>query len=432
VSYSSVLAPLLLWTGSALLAWRLASATLARGRRALARAIRPVAAGLSGVVAASMSRQRRLIARSLVLTALAASFAVSTAIFNSTYQAQARVDSELTTGADVAVSTAADTLPAGLVSRVRGLSGVSDAEPMQHRFAYVGNDLQDLYGIDPGTISHATTMSDAYFAGGNAAGVLARLAARPDGVLVSEETVKDFQLRQGDLVRLRLLFASDHAYHLVPFRYVGVAREFPTAPRDSFLIANASYVARQTGSAAYQTLLVRTSGPPPRVAREVRALLGPGSGASVQDVVSQLKVTLSGLTAIDLGGLTKLELAFAAILAAAGSGLVLGLGLTERRRTFAIASALGARARQLAGFVWSEAAFVALGGLAIGALAGWGVAAVVVKMLTGVFDPPPEHLTVPYAYLATVGAIAAAAIVAAGLRALRSARRPAVETLRDL
>ena len=26
---------------------------------------------------------------------------------------------------------------------------------MQHRFAYVGNDLQDLYGIDPATIGRA-------------------------------------------------------------------------------------------------------------------------------------------------------------------------------------------------------------------------------------------------------------------------------------
>ena len=98
------------------------------------------------------------------------------------------------------------------------------------------------------------------------------------------------------------------------------------------------------------------------VAHEIRQLLGPSSGATVQDVVTELKRTLSGLTALDLSGLTKLELAFAFILAAAASGLVLGLGLAERRRTYAIASALGAKARQLATFVWSEAVFVTAGG----------------------------------------------------------------------
>ena len=37
------------------------------------------------------------------MTALAFAFAASTAIFNATYEAQARVDAELTNGADVTV-----------------------------------------------------------------------------------------------------------------------------------------------------------------------------------------------------------------------------------------------------------------------------------------------------------------------------------------
>lgn len=275
-------------------------------------------------------------------------------------------------------------------------------------------------------------MSDAFFAGGNAQQVLATLASRPNGVLVSDETVRDFQLQPGDTLRLRLQFASDHAYHVVPFVYVGIVREFPTAPRDSFLVANASYVARTTGSAANQTLLIRTTGSPPAVAARVRATLGPASGATVQDIVAQQRITLTGLTALDLAGLTRLELAFALILAVGASGLVLALGLAERRRTFAIASALGARRRQLAAFVWSEAAFVAIGGALFGALAGWGVAQVIVKILTGVFDPPPEHLSAPWAYFSIFGAATAGAILAAGLGMLRATGRPAVEIVRDL
>src|SRR5439155_20914439 len=63
----------------------------------------------------------------------------------------------------------------------------------------------------------------------------------------------------GDLVRLRLQSAADGAYHPVAFHFIGVVREFPTAPRDSFLIANAPYVAQATGSPAAQAILVRTS-----------------------------------------------------------------------------------------------------------------------------------------------------------------------------
>jgi len=433
VNYFTFLAPLLLWIGSALFAWRLSTQTLVRGRRAMARLARPFAHGLSGVVAASMSRQRRQLSRGLMIMALTGSFAVSTAVFNATYANQSRVDAQLTNGADVSVTTAAQAgLPQNVVQAVQTLPGVAAAVPMQHRFAYVGNDLQDLFGIDPRRIGQATNMSNAFFAGGHADQVLARLARQPDAVLVAAETVKDFQLQPGDLLRLRLQFASDHAYHLVPFHYVGVTREFPTAPKDSFFVANASYVGQSTGSPAFQTLLIRANGSPPQVAAEVRRVLGPASGATVNDIVTQLKVTLSGLTAIDLSGLTRLELAFAFILAAAASGLVLALGLAERRRTFAIASALGARSRQLAAFVWSEAAFVAAGGILLGVLAGWGLSFIIVKILTGVFDPPPEHLFVPWAYLSLVAVVTVGAIVFAGVGMIRATRRPAVEIVRDL
>jgi putative ABC transport system permease protein len=433
VSYFTLLAPFLLWVGATLFTWRLSSMFLARGRRAIAWLARPVAGGLSGVVAASMSRQRRLLSRGLVIMAMTAAFALSTAVFNATYQAQARVDAELTNGADVTVTTAAFTgLPPGLADRVRGLPGVAAVAPMQHRFAYVGNDLQDLYGIDPRTIGRATNLSDAFFAGGDAGRVLAALASRPDGALVSDETVRDFQLQPGDLLRLRLQFASDHRYHVVPFRYVGIVREFPTAPRDSFIVVNAPYVAQRTGSTGAQTLLVRTAGSPPAVAARIRDLLGSGSGATVQDIESQLKVTLSGLTAIDLSGLTRLELAFAMVLGASAAGVVLALGLAERRRTFAIASAVGARTRQLAASVWSEAAFVTIGGLVLGALMGWGVSFVIVKILTGVFDPPPQHLSWPWAYLGAVVGSITVAVVVAGIGMVTATRQPAVKILRDL
>ncbi len=432
VSYFTLIAPLLFWVGAALLIRRVGGTVLKRGRAVLARLVRPLAHGLSGVVGAGMSRQRTPLARGLTLMALAASFAVSVSVFNTTYAAQSRVDAQLTNGADVAVTTAAATgLPATLAGAVSKLPGVAGAQPMLHRFAYVGNDLQDLYGVNPATIGSVTNMSNAFFGSGTAKQVLATLAATPNGVLVSDETVISFQLKPGDTLQLRLQFA-DHQYHTVPFVYVGIAREFPTAPHDSFLITNSSYVAAQTGNPAAQTLLIKTNGSPPAVAASVRQLLGPASGANVQDIVTQQKITLSGLTAIDLAGLTRLELVFALLLAAGASGLVLALGLAERRRMFAIASALGAKPRQLAAFIWSEAGFVAVGGSLLGGLVGWGIAQVIVKILTGVFDPPPEHLSAPYGYLIVLGGATALAVILAGVGMLRATHKPAMSILRDL
>jgi putative ABC transport system permease protein len=432
VNYLTLFAPVTFWLGAALLAWRLSDLFLTHGQRALARVVRPFAGNLAGLTVSSMSRQRGLICRGLLIVALTVSFALSVALFNTTYMAQARVDAQLTNGADVAVASGSNGLPAGLASQVASLSGVAAVEPMQHRLAYVGSDLQDIYGINPTTIQRATPMSDAFFKSDSATAVLASLAATPDGVLVSEETVKDYQLQPGDVVKLRLQSASDHAYHAVPFRFVGVAREFPTAPHDSFLVANAAYVAKVTGTDRYETLLIKAKHDPTAVAAEVQQLVGPASGAKVSDIGSELKTTLTSLTAIDLTGLTRLELTFAAIMAVAASGLLLILGFSERRRTFAIARALGASRRQLGWFLWTEAAFVNGGGLLLGAISGWLLSLMIVRILTGVFDPPPQHLAVPGGYIAFFVLAIAASVTAAAWISVSLAWRPSLKVIRDL
>jgi putative ABC transport system permease protein len=232
-------------------------------------------------------------------------------------------------------------------------------------------------------------------------------------------------------VRLRLQNGRTKQYTSVPFHYVGVALEFPTAPRDSFFVANADYVARASASNAVGTFLVQTDGTSPAtVAQRVRAVVGPR--AQVSDIVNQRHVVGSNLTAVELSGLTKVELAFALVLAVAATGLALALGFHERRRTFAIATALGANVRQLGAFVWSESVFVTAGGLLLGAGAAMALSRMLVKVLTGVFDPPPETLAVPWGYLLAVAALTCGAVLLAGAGTLRVLRRPAIEQLRDL
>jgi putative ABC transport system permease protein len=56
-----------------------------------------------------------------------------------------------------------------------------------------------------------------------------------------------------------------------------------------------------------------------------------------------------------------------------------------------------------------------------------------VKVLTGVFDPPPASLAVPGGYLTLTACAATAAVLTAALNGVRrAAGRPAVEELRDL
>ncbi|MEW2368001.1 FtsX-like permease family protein [Streptomyces sp. NPDC006656] len=431
VSYWAFLGPALLWLGGALLLWRLIYLAFAHGRRVLSRLARPLTGTLATTTAAVMSRRRRPLAHAAVLLALALAFAVSTSVFNATYRQQAEVDARLTNGGDVTVTQppGSSTGP-GAASNLR-VAGVRHVEPLVHRFAYVGADLQDLYGVRPATIMSATSLQDAYFAGGTAHTLMHRLAARPDALLVSEETVKDFRLAPGDTINLRLRDSSTQALRTVPFHYAGIVKEFPTAPKDSFLVANAEYVARVTGTDAVGAFLIDTGGTHQHgIAETLRRKLGPS--ATVTDITQSRSTVGSSLTSVDLAGLSRIELGFAVLLAAASGGIVLALDLAERRRTFAITTVLGATRRQLRGLVLSEAAVLTTAGFAGGAVVGWALSHMLIKVLTGVFDPPPASAAVPWGYLAVTAMATVAALTAAALNAARRSARPPVEELREL
>src|SRR5262249_33777590 len=160
------LAPALLWIGATLLLVRL------RGRfvgRLAARAAGRRASSPARFLLASAGRRGAAINRGLLVIGLLLAFGVNLALFSATYDQQARVDAQLTLGADVVV-----TAPPGvvskrnLVSRIEHTPGTSGVSGLYHSYAYVGPDLQDIFGIDPSTLTHGTSLRDSYFLGGTA------------------------------------------------------------------------------------------------------------------------------------------------------------------------------------------------------------------------------------------------------------------------
>ncbi|SDP69631.1 FtsX-like permease family protein [Phyllobacterium sp. OV277] len=411
VDYTAFAAPVLFWLGAALLCIRISGFVLRQNGAALRAIVRPISGLMTNVVSATFSRQARRLTLAIGMIAMAVSFATSTSIFNLTFNNQARVDAELTNGSDVTVFGTTIQPAGNQLAKLEAIPGVAAARSMQHRFAYVGADLQDLYGIDPARLPAATNLSNAFFSNGSAADNLSRLQTTPDGVLVSEETVKDFQLNPGDTLNLRLQNSTDHQYHVYPFKFVGVVREFPTAPKDSFLVANMDYITKVTGDGSAEYVLLRTSVNPASVAEAVSALLAPLPSLKIKDVGSVTHLIGSSLTAVDLDGLTSIELIFALIMATASAGLMLALGFIDRRRDYAILTAIGVKSGQLAAFLWSEAAIILLGGLAFGLLIGTLTAEMLITMLTGVFDPPPEAMSIPWLYLSAVIATTIASVV---------------------
>jgi putative ABC transport system permease protein len=143
-------------------------------------------------------------------------------------------------------------------------------------------------------------------------------------------------------------------------------------------------------------------------------------GTLVKNIAEQSQQTASSITTVDLRGISRIEEAFTLALAAAAMGLFFALAVIERRHEFATMAAVGATLRSIGAFVWSEAALVLLAGLALAAVLGVLLAAMLVAMLQHVFDPPPDHLSIPWAYL---GELAGAAAAMTALAALITARR---------
>ena len=423
------LAPALLWIGAALLLVRLRGRFVAwlAGRVAGGRANTP-----TGFLLASAGRRGAAINRGLLVLGLLLAFGVNLSLFVATYDQQARIDAQLTLGADVVVSAPAGTVARrGLVQRVARVSGVAGVSVLDHSYAYVGPDLQDTFGVDPATLTRGTSLRDSYFLGGTTAQTLARLRSTRDGILVSKETITDYSLRLGDLLRLRVLDHATGRFRVAPFHVVGIVQEFPSAPKDSFMVTNLDYLRQVTHDQGPNVLLVRASGDPTSLARRLAAATG-RYGTTVKDIRRQTAQTVSSITTVNLRGISRIEEAFVLVLAAAAIALFVAVAFSERRQELATMVALGASLRRTAAFLWSEAVLVLGAALALAALLGWLLTEMLVAMLQHVFDPPPDHLAVPWTFL---GALAGAALVgglaAAALATLQIRRLPLGATLRE-
>ena len=163
-----------------------------------------------------------------------------------------------------------------------------------------------------------------------------------------------------------------------------------------------------------------------------RSIVTSLQGVKVSDISQARHLIGSSLTSVDLTGLTRLELGFAVLMVSSAVGLILALGLADRRRIFAILSALGAKPSQLGAFLWSEALFIFTTGAVVGTGTGVGLAWMLIKLLTGVFDPPPDFFSVPWEYLASVLAIAFISAVVAVKGTQAETRVPAVQRMREL
>lgn len=405
VALTAFVAPVLIWVGGALLLLRVMTAVITRSAWVDHLLRWPLGPG-GELTGSTLAARGAAASRAILVLALSVSFAASILIFNATYRQQQRVDADLSLGADmkaVPAAVAPGSSPPD-ASRIAG-QGVVASTPILARVVSVGSEAQDLLAIDPATLPAVAPLADTFFANVSAAQAMAALAARPDAILVSAETAKDYSIVPGDRIRIRVPDATG-MLRTVEFRMAGVAHEFPTAPKDAFLVANAAYVAAQTGDPRVSFVLARADGDVGRAASALASRLG--STWTVSDLTTERGRLANSITSVDLGDLVLIDLAFAVLIASLGVGLFLLAGLSERRRELAILEAIGAEPRQIAAEIAGETIVVGVAGLLAGLAIGAVVGTTFLGILAGVFDPPADLPVVP---LAEMGMLVAAVVV---------------------
>lgn len=422
LAITSFLAPLLFWIGGTMVLLRLVDRAMRRGVRSTRILQRLLGPG--GFLAArSVTARARAATRAIVLLALALSFATSVLTFDATYRQQQRVDAALTLGADLKAVPAvvADATTAAAVAG----PGVAAVTPFVDRVVYVGSEAQDLLAVDPMSLAATAPLSDSFFRGTTASAAMAALAAQPDAIFVSAETATDYSIVPGDRIRIRVPDATGQLRE-VDFRMAGVALEFPTAPKDAFLVANLDYVARQTGNSQISFVLARADGG--TTGQDLAKRLG--AGWTVTDLHAVDVRLANSVTSVDLSALVALDLGFAVLIASVGVALFLLAGLSERRRELATLIAIGAEPSQMRATISGETGIVGIAGLAIGIPTGVVVGATLLAILAGVFDPPADVPVFPLIGIGLVAATATAGLVAASVIGNRAVGR--IDVMRGL
>jgi putative ABC transport system permease protein len=396
LALASFLAPVLFWVGGTLLLVRGVSAVVPRSAglgRTISRPLGPGGElGLRSLIARVAAASRVI-----VVLALATGFATSVLVFNATYRQQQRVDAELTLGADLKATPAARTT-IGAANAAAG-PGIAALTPFVDRVVYVGPEAQDLLAIDTATLPAVAPLADSFFAGPGAAAAISALRARPDAILVSSETAHDYSIVPGDRLRIRVP-AANGVLQTVEFTMAGVALEFPTAPKDAFLVANLGYVAAQTGNDAISFVLARADGDVSNASARLAVRLG--TGWQVADLGGTTARLANSITSVDLSGLVALDVGFAVLIATIGIGLFVLAGLSERRRELATLVAIGAEPGQMRALLAGELLVVGLAGAGTGLLIGGLVGLVLLQILGGVFDPPPDLPAIPLTLIAAM------------------------------
>lgn len=423
------LGPLLLWSGAALLFLRITDALLRRPAG-------PWRGAIGGLVSRGLRQRSQQSAGLAVLLALALSFGVATTVFAATFDASRRAEARYMVGSDLRVTPALLNPQAPSFASTLRAPGVQAVTPVfVNNNVLLGAQTQTVYGIDRATFGQATTVQDTFFVNDTARAALQRLTSDPQGLLVSNELAKSYNIQVGDPVMMRIPTPGG-TYTEVTLHTAGIFLLFPTSSQNADLIVNQELLttASQNPNAAF--FLIKTDGAATTndaVTHTITQRLSDQHlAARIESATRVITQDQSSLVGLNLAGLALIDQIYAVLIIAIGLGVFLLGNLLERRREFGTLLALGAARDQISRLILGEGAILILGGMlggaAIGALLAWQYAG----FLPSIFSVTLPVFVIPWPDLARLVAAGAVGVaLAAGFAIAQGRRLWPAEVLRE-
>lgn len=428
----SFIGPLLFWLGAALLFRRILDWFLARPIRSGWRGN-----GLNGLAIRALRRRSQQSAGAALLVALALSFGVAIVTFGASYEGSRRSEARYFVGSDLRITPAlTNPQPTSFGEGLKKQAGVQAVAPVWvSNNVLVGSQTQTVYGVDVPSLQNATNIPDSFFVNESAKAVLDRLAATPDGLLVSNELANSYNIQLGDSVNMRLP-TPDGSYFQAKLQVVGIFTLFPTSSQNSDLVVNSTYFVNATKNSNPGFFLVKTDGVPAtsdaltgRLSEQFKSQQLAARIETASRAVGQDQSSLAGL---NLSGLVAIDRFFSALVIALGLGVFLLGSILERQRELGTLQALGATRSQVTRLLLLEGSVLVIsgivGGLVIGLLLAWQYN----SFLGGIFAVSLPTLTIPWLELGLLLGLGLVGVVlAAFMTTLRLRRVWPAEVLRE-
>jgi putative ABC transport system permease protein len=384
LSFYVLLAPLALWIGITLFAVRLLLA--AAGRWTRPDRARPLPSW-RGAGLRWLGRRPARTGVALLLGAMAVAFGTEVVTFVSTYGSAKRADAAAAFGADLRL-TPGDPLytlpPLG-----RDVSGVS---PIREVPVRVGSDRKNVLAIDLASYSKTATLAPSMISGEG----LPALERDPSAVLVAQEIATDLAVRPGDNLPTTFFPDDQDKSRNFNLHVAGVFRSFPPSNPFAELVTSTGAVPSYLLPAPDFYLARDAAGrAPAAVAGELRLRPDLHKKFAVTTLAQQTHLGPRSLTALNLGGLKRIEAVGAALIAAIGVAVLGAFLIFERRREFAVLEAVGAERSQVVTGPAQEGLVAVLGSLVIGLPLGLLLGMLAVRVLGLFFTLPPPVVSVP-------------------------------------